>query len=131
MEARPVRPPSATPAEDSTNVVTVEVPQTAPQQVAMASASMALSMLGTLPSLVSILPAAQAPYSVPRVSNISTMQNASMVVRNITMKLLMPCSAMYGLKLKPSVKTLPNACAPNSLNALKKSEVRLGATAVA
>ena len=56
MEARPVRPPSATPAEDSTNVVTVEVPQTAPQQVATASASMALSMLGTLPSLVSMLP---------------------------------------------------------------------------
>ena len=61
MEARPVRPPSATPEEDSTNVVTVEVPQTAPQQVAMASASMALSMLGTSPSGVSMLPAEQAP----------------------------------------------------------------------
>ena len=30
-EVRPVRPPSATPAEDSTKVVTVEVPQTAPE----------------------------------------------------------------------------------------------------
>ena len=88
-------------------------------------------MLGTLPSLVSMLPAAQAPYSVPRVSNMSTMQNASMVVRNMMMKLLMPCSAMYGLKSKPSVKTLPNAWVPKSLNAPKKSEDRLGATAVA
>ena len=35
IEARPVRPPSATPAEDSTKVVTVDVPQTEPQQVAM------------------------------------------------------------------------------------------------
>ena len=30
---RPVLPPTATPAEDSTKVVTVEVPQTAPVQV--------------------------------------------------------------------------------------------------
>ena len=34
IEVRPVRPPSATPEEDSTKVVTVEVPQTAPQHVA-------------------------------------------------------------------------------------------------
>ena len=38
-EVRPVRPPSETPAEDSTKVVTVEVPRTAPQAVAIASAS--------------------------------------------------------------------------------------------
>ena len=61
IEERPVRPPSATPAEDSTNVVTVEVPQAAPTQVAQASASMARSMLGTLPSLSSRPPAEQAP----------------------------------------------------------------------
>ena len=36
MAARPVLPPSATPAEDSTNVVTVEVPQIAPVVVEMA-----------------------------------------------------------------------------------------------
>ena len=94
IEARPVRPPSATPAEDSTNVVTVDVPQTAPQQVAMASASMALSMLGTLPSGVSMLPQAQAPYSVPRVSNISTMQNASMEVTNMTTNAPVPLAVM-------------------------------------
>ena len=34
---RPVRPPTATPAEDSTNVVTVDVPSTAPADVAIAS----------------------------------------------------------------------------------------------
>ena len=94
IEDRPVRPPSATPAEDSTNVVTVDVPQIAPQQVAMASASMALSMLGTLPSLVSRLPQAQAPYSVPRVSNISTMQNASIEVMKMMTKSLVPLAAM-------------------------------------
>ena len=43
-EENPVLPPAATPEEDSTNVVTVEVPKTAPVQVAIASASIALSM---------------------------------------------------------------------------------------
>ena len=38
-EERPVLPPSAMPAEDSTKVVTVEVPQTAPKHVAAASAN--------------------------------------------------------------------------------------------
>ena len=35
---RPVRPPAVTPAADSTKVVVVEVPKTAPAEVAMASA---------------------------------------------------------------------------------------------
>lgn len=34
---KPVRPPSATPAEDSTNVVVVDVPKIAPADVAIAS----------------------------------------------------------------------------------------------
>src|SRR5699024_6083932 len=37
-ELNPVRAPSVIPAEDSANVVTVEVPIQAPQQVAIASA---------------------------------------------------------------------------------------------
>ena len=90
MAARPVLPPSATPAEDSTNVVTVEVPQIAPVVVAMASASMALSMLGTSPFGSSMLPRAQAPYSVPRVSNISTMQKARDVVMKTTTRSAVP-----------------------------------------
>ena len=44
-------------------------------------------MFGTLPSLVSMLPLAQAPYSVPTVSNISTMQKASDVVMNTSTRL--------------------------------------------
>ena len=47
---RPVRPPSATPEEASTKVVTVEVPMTEPQQVAIASDSMARLTLGISPS---------------------------------------------------------------------------------
>ena len=38
IELSPVRAPSAMPVEDSTKVVTVEVPRHAPQQVATASA---------------------------------------------------------------------------------------------
>lgn len=48
MAARPVLPPSATPAEDSTNVVTVEVPQIAPVVVAMASGQHGLVHVGDL-----------------------------------------------------------------------------------
>ena len=78
--ARPVRPPSATPAEDSTKVVTVEVPHTAPTVVATASENIAFSKLGILPSFVNKLPREHAPYNVPNVSNISTKQNAKAVV---------------------------------------------------
>ena len=109
MEDKPVLPPSATPAEDSTKVVTVEVPHTAPQVVATASASMALSILGTLPSFVRRSPLAQAPYNVPSVSNISTRQKASAVVMIRTTNSVEVCSARYAEKSKPSVNTLPNA----------------------
>ena len=93
MADMPVRPPSATPEADSTKVVTVEVPQTAPAVVAMASASMALSMRGTSPSGVSMLPRAHAPYRVPRVSNISTMQKARAVVTITSTVLAAPWAA--------------------------------------
>ena len=93
MADMPVRPPSATPEADSTKVVTVEVPQTAPTVVAMASAIMALSMRGTSPSGVSMLPRAQAPYRVPRVSNMSTMQKARAVVMITSTVLAAPWAA--------------------------------------
>ena len=68
---RPVRTPEA----DSTNVVTVDVPQQAPATVPTASDSRASFMLGMLPSL-SVMPARDAvPTSVPMVSNMSIMQN--------------------------------------------------------
>ncbi len=40
-------------------------------------------------------------------SNMSTMQNASMEAMNVAAKLPTPLAAMYSEKLKPSVKTLP------------------------
>lgn len=125
IEERPVRPPSATPAEDSTKVVTVEVPQTAPVVVAIASASIALSMFGTSPSLVSILPRAQAPYRVPMVSNISTMQNARAVVMIVRTRLAVPCSAAKREKSKPSVKTLRNASEPKALKASSGLDIEI------
>ena len=44
MAVRPVRPPSATPEALSTKVVVVEVPNTAPTEVAIASESSAPRM---------------------------------------------------------------------------------------
>ena len=49
-EANPVLAPSPTPAELSTKVVVVEVPNTAPAEVAMASAKRAGLILGSFSS---------------------------------------------------------------------------------
>ena len=46
---RPVFPPTETPADDSTNVVVVDVPRTAPDEVAIASANNAGLIFGSLP----------------------------------------------------------------------------------
>ena len=69
---KPVRPPAATPEEDSTNVVTVEVPRTAPAVVATASAINAGLIPGSLPSSSSIPAFVLTPTKVPSVSNRST-----------------------------------------------------------
>lgn len=53
-EVRPVFLSTATQAEDSTNVVVVEVPKIAPAVVAMESASSAGLIFGSFPSLSSI-----------------------------------------------------------------------------
>ncbi len=75
---RPVRPPASTPDADSTNVVTVDVPVTAPTTVATESEIKASFMFGIFPSL-STIPARDAvPTSVPMVSNISMIQNVMM-----------------------------------------------------
>ena len=55
-EVKPVLPPAATPEEDSTKVVTVEVPASAPTQVPIASASIILFILMGTPSLSRRLP---------------------------------------------------------------------------
>ena len=70
---RQVRAPSEMPVEDSTKVVTVEVPSSAPTQVAAASAISARSPPGRLPSLSSMPEAPAVPSSVPTVSKQSHM----------------------------------------------------------
>ncbi len=79
---RPVRPPSATPAELSTKVVTVDVPATAPTVVPTASAKRAPFILGNCPSSSSISALEATPISVPNVSKISTNKNANKIARN-------------------------------------------------
>ena len=49
IDESPVLPPSDTPAELSTNVVVVEVPRTAPAEVAIASARRACLIRGSFP----------------------------------------------------------------------------------
>ena len=78
----PVRPPSATPEELSTNVVVVEVPSTAPAVVPTASARSAPLILGSFPSLSSIFALEETPIKVPSVSNKSTNKNANTITTN-------------------------------------------------
>ena len=78
----PVFPPSATPAEDSTNEVTVEVPRHAPTVVPIASARRTLPAFGSFPSL-SMKPALSAtPTTVPIVLNRSMYSNANTIETN-------------------------------------------------
>ena len=72
---RPVLPPSATPADDSTKVVIVEVPKRAPSVVPTASDNKAFDPSGRFPSSSSILAFVATPVRVPRVSKISTNKN--------------------------------------------------------
>ena len=85
MEVRPVRPPSVTPEALSTKVVVVEVPSTAPAQVAMESASSAPLMWGSLPSSSSISALEATPMRVPRVSNRSTKRKENMTAKKFRM----------------------------------------------
>ncbi len=86
---RPVRPPAAMPALDSTKVVTFDVPITEPIDVAHASANSARSILVEKPlpfesafsSEISKMPLLEpVPISVPTVSNISVMLKAKIVM---------------------------------------------------
>ena len=76
IAVRPVRPPSAIPDEDSTKVVTVEVPRQAPAVVPIASASRAPRILGRRPCSSSIFALEAQPIRVPSVSNRSTNKKA-------------------------------------------------------
>ena len=98
-EESPVRAPAPTPAELSTNVVVVEVPNTAPAVVAIASASSAGLILGSFSSSSSIPALEDTPISVPIVSKISTNRNEN----KTTMKLNMPTPSKSAAKHCPNV----------------------------
>ena len=85
MAVRPVRPPSVTPEALSTKVVVVEVPSTAPAQVAMESAISAPLMWGSLPSSSSMSALEATPIRVPRVSNRSTNRKENMTAKKFRM----------------------------------------------
>ena len=55
------------------------------------------------------------------------MQKARAVVMNMMTKEPMPLASMYGVKLKPSVNTLPKDSWANSENAVKGLKDRLSA----
>ena len=96
---RPVRPPTATPAEDSTNVVVVDVPSTAPAEVAMASESKAGLILGRCPFSSNIFAFVDTPINVPSVSNKSTNKKEN----TTTIKLKIPTALKSRLKHCPNV----------------------------
>ena len=73
---KPVRPPSATPAEDSTNVVVVDVPKIAPADVA-------------------------TPIIVPNVSNKSTKRNANTTIIKLTIPTALKSSLKHCPKVSP------------------------------
>lgn len=75
MAVRPVLPPSATPAELSTKVVTVDVPTRAPIVVPTESANRAFDAFSRLPFSSNIFALVATPVRVPRVSNKSTNKN--------------------------------------------------------
>lgn len=75
----PVLPPSAIPAELSTNVVMVEVPSVAPSVVPIASDIRASFDRGILPFLSNILACFAAPISVPSVLNRSINARRSII----------------------------------------------------
>ena len=116
---RPVRAPSDTPAALSTKVVVVEVPRTAPTDVATASAERALETRGSDPSLARNPPLRETPIKVPKVSNRSTKKNANNTVKKSRdFRRENPCPIMapscecvqeFGLNKAPQV-------VPNSLN---------------
>ena len=99
MAVRPVRPPTATPEADSTKVVVVEVPSTAPAEVAMASLSRAGLMPGSLPSSSSMPALVATPIRVPRVSNRSTNRKEN----TTTTKLIRPTALKSTWKHWPKV----------------------------
>ena len=85
-EERPVRAPAATPDEDSTKDVTVDVPRQAPATVPIESASKAPLALGIFPSSSTSLACSVTPIRVPIVSNKSVNKNVKNTIKNFPVK---------------------------------------------
>ena len=79
---KPVLPPSAMPADDSTKVVIVDVPKSEPAVVPTASANNTCLILGSLPFSSSKFAFVAQPMTVPIVSNKSTNKNAQRIEKN-------------------------------------------------
>ena len=101
MAVRPVRPPADTPEADSTKVVTVEVPSTAPAEVPMASASREGLMQGNLPFLSSILALVATPMRVPKVSNRSTNKKATITTKKSVRRITFQSTLKHWPKVLP------------------------------
>ena len=101
---RPVRPPTETPDADSTKVVTVDVPRTAPAEVPIASERSAGRIPGSLPSLSSILALVATPISVPRVSKRSTNRNAKTTTINSVILIAPKSTLKHWPKVSPSLE---------------------------
>ena len=87
-EERPVRPPAATPDEDSTKDVTVEVPRQAPATVPTASASRAPFTFGIFPFSSTRPACSVTPIRVPIVSNKSVNKNVKNTMKNFPVRTL-------------------------------------------
>ena len=101
---KPVRPPSATPAEDSTNVVVVDVPKIAPADVAIASDIRAGLMLGSFPFSSSIPAFVLTPIIVPNVSNKSTKRNSNTTIIKLTIPTALKSSLKHCPKVSPKAE---------------------------
>lgn len=86
-EARPVLAPAATPEDDSTKEVTVDVPRHAPTTVPTESASNASLQFLIFPFSSFKLDCSATPINVPNVSNISVNKNVIRTTRNLTVKM--------------------------------------------
>ena len=79
---KPVLPPSAMPADDSTKVVIVDVPKSEPVVVPIASVNKTCLTFGNLPSASKRFAFDAQPITVPIVSNRSTNRNAINIEKN-------------------------------------------------
>ena len=107
IAVRPVRPPSAIPEADSTNVVIVEVPRHAPHIVPIASERRAPLIPGSFPSSSRSSALDAQPIRVPSVSNMSTNRNANITTMKSTLRTLLKSSLNSVGAMEAGMETMP------------------------